>query len=85
MTLEKPALMQRQMSSNSAPWSRLRATGTFRGSARASTMGTKASGMAFIRICRGETSMIRADFSVSAAASAARTMLRSGQLGAGMA
>ena len=48
MTLEKPALMQRQMSSNSAPWSRLSATGTFRGSAMALTMGAQTSGVAFI-------------------------------------
>ena len=73
MTEEKPALMQRQMSSNSPPWSRFRATGTLSGSAMALTMGAQTSGVAFMRIWRGETSRMTADFFSAAAMQAALT------------
>ena len=76
---------QRQMSSNSPPWSRFRATGTLSGSAMALTIGAQTSGVAFMRIWRGETSRMTADFFSAAAMQAALTRAKLGQLGAGTA
>ena len=80
MTLEKPAWMQRTMSAYSPPWSRLRATGTARGSAMARIMGTMTSGVAWAFIWRGEMSMITGACSAAAAWQMARACSMSVQL-----